>query len=202
MGVDASPLEDAAVIALGDRKMRSALPLFSLMSLLAGCTPDKTEAQADPPPTVTLYGMKLTSFRGTSVVAAGRAAKLTYVRTSTDFVASEVLIRFPSSSGLKSGLVSGGMEVRTPTLLGNQSARQADGKGGVVMRSGDGVVANTESVHFDGISRTATGESKVDAVGPRYALTADRFNLKFQTEVFEFGGNVQTRLGSETGAAP
>lgn len=176
--------------------------LISLFALPLACAPVEPPPQSDPPPTVTLYGMKLTSFRGEDVAAAGRAAKLTYVRTSTDFVASEVLIRFPSraSMGLKSGLVSGGMEVRAPTLLGNQSARQADGKGGVVLRSGDGVVARTEEVHFDGVTRVATGDKQVDADGPRYSLTADRFRLQFGTEVFEFEGNVKTRLGE--GPAP
>lgn len=144
--------------------------------------------------------MKLTSFKGDSVVAAGRAAKLTYVRTSADFVASEVLMRFPSAASLgsHSGLVTGGMEVRAPTVRGNQNARQADGTGGVLLRSGDGVVATTDHVHFDGVTRLATGNSQVDANGPRYALTADRFTLSFATELFDFEGNVKTRLGAET----
>ena len=42
-----------------------------------------------------------------------------------------------------------------------------------------------------------TCNTLVDAVGPRYALTADRFRLQFATEVFEFEGNVKTRLGTE-----
>lgn len=172
---------------------------------LTGCFAPQSEAQESPPPTVTLYGMKLTSFRGENVVAAGRAAKLSYVRTNSDFVASEVLIRFPSSAtiGVQSGLVGGGMEVRAPTVMGNQNAREADGSGGVVLRSGDGVVAKTEKVHFDGVSRIASGDSLVEADGPRYALTADRFKLSFVTEQFEFNGNVRTRLGAQTpGQAP
>lgn len=188
---------------MGERKAqvqlqaaRGALLCCALTSL--ACAPQRQPEQ-EPPPTVTLYGMKLTSFRGSDVVAAGRAAKLTYVRTNTDFVASEVLMRFPSTStiGMKSGFVSGGMEVRAPTVLGNQAARQADGKGGVVMRSADGVVANTEAVHFDGVNRVATGVNRVVADAPRYSLIADRFILRFATETFEFEGNVQTRLGPE-----
>jgi lipopolysaccharide export system protein LptC len=195
-------MEDAAVIGVAGtmaRLLRRTALSAALCLALAGCTSLESQQQEAPPPTFTLYGMKLTSFRGEDVVAAGRAAKLSYVRTTTDFNASEVLIRFPSrtSMGMQSGLVSGGMEVRAPTVLGNQSARQADGEGGVVMRSGDGVVAKTQRAHFDGVARVATGDTQVDADGPRYALTADRFKLSFATELFEFEGNVQTRLGAE-----
>lgn len=179
-----------------------ALGLIVLVGI--ACVPRREEKPKEAPPTVTLYGMKVTSFRGNSVVAAGRAAKLTYVRNSSDFTASEVLMRFPSQAqlGVSSSLFAGGMEVRAPTVVGNQNARQAVGQGGVIMRSADGVVATTDHATFDGVSRTAHSDSTVDVDGPRYALTADGFSLSFSDERYVFEGNVKSRLGPKTPTEP
>ncbi|MFL5321505.1 MAG: hypothetical protein ACJ790_17720 [Myxococcaceae bacterium] len=182
---------------------RARIVVFGIL-LASACTPRREAPAAEPPPTVTLYGMKVTSFRGTELVAAGRAAKLTYVRNSTEFIGSEVLMRFPSQAklGEPNSFITGGMEVRAPTVVGNQAARQAEGREGVVMRSGDGVVAKTERASFDGNSRTAHGDSRIDVDGPRYSLSADHFDLSFVTQEYQFNGNVQSRLGPKEDTAP
>lgn len=168
--------------------------------LLAGCGGPSRKGEADEklPPQVTLYGVRLHSWEGSELVSKGRAAKLTYDRASGNFDAEEALVQFPSKrrgAQRTPRQVTSDVELRAPRAQGNLPTRQADGSGGVTVKSATGLRGKTESAHFDGMGLVATGKSKVTVQGPGYSLDADGFRFYFATEELLFDGNVQSRLG-------
>jgi hypothetical protein len=156
------------------------------------CVPVRS-TDATPPPQITLTGARLQSFRGSVLVATGRAAQVTYQRTNADMTGSEVLLRFPSQSK-PAGMFSN-LEVRAPEMTGNLTAKQADGFGGVEVKSSGGLVGRTDRAHFDGVAMTANGKDFVQADGPGYALTATGFLIRLKEEASDFGNPVWSRLG-------
>jgi lipopolysaccharide export system protein LptC len=190
--MDASSMENAAVL-----KVKCILVMALALSLAgaSGCS-NPTLTDESFPPEVILTGARLRSFRGSESVATGRAAQVTYQRSSADLTASEVLLRFPPRQEVPGGPspALGVVEVRAPVVVGNRLTKQADGRDGVLVRTGSGLVGRTERAHFDGVSMIATGNDPVTVDGPRYRLRADAFTLKLNIEEFEFMRNVSSQL--------
>lgn|GEM_PF-3882402 len=197
--MDASPLEDAAVIR--KRRMRSVgLTLVVGIGLL-GCTPRRSE-EATPRPMATLSGIRMRYFQGSELAASGSAAEVTYERSVGDFVASDVVLRFPSRREAPNspGPAVRGMELRAPTVTGNLLHKQAEGSRGVVLRTGSGIVARTERAHLDGMSMKANGKDPVWVETPTQLLTAGGFQAQIGEEDFEFEPPVQSRVRTPSGA--
>jgi hypothetical protein len=190
MGLDAPALEDAAVIeTLSMSGIRQgARAILAVAALCGGCTPKRTEEGETAPPQVTLYGVRLSYFKGSQISAEGRATKVTYQRSSSDFTASDALLRFPSRAGVARvpGGAQTGLEVRAPIVNGNMSNKQADGIDGVILRTGSGMVGRTRSAHFDGKKQEVTGNEPVTLDGPQFAVASKKFFLNLKTEEFLF----------------
>ncbi len=174
--------------------MRRLTTMLCALAWLA-CTPRRAPSEATPP-MATLTGIRFEYFQGSDLAAVGRAAQVTYERSTGDLTASDVLVRFPSRpdpGALRPAV--GGMEVRAPVVVGNLFRKQAEGSRGVVMRTGSGIVARTEKAHIDGQSMKASGKDPVWVDGPSYSLTADSFQSSLQEQEFEFEGRVSSRFG-------
>jgi lipopolysaccharide export system protein LptC len=185
----------------GSTPLLVPLPRLGLIAGLVACalgcdTPKGGVEDPTPPPQVTLYGVRLSSFKGETLSVAGRAAKVTYHRASADLAATETLLRFPVGAHKRS-TPTAGMEIRAPTVLGNLSTKQAVWKDGVVMRSPSGLTAQTPKAHFDGIKVEAYGNDRIAAQGPGYAVRANGFHLFFSEERFEFKEGVHSLLGGK-----
>lgn len=183
------------------RASSSVLAAAALCAVAPGCdllgtagrpAPDE---QA-PPPEVTLYGVRMQYFRGEVLNTAGRAAKLTYVRTTGELTAYESFFRFPSRDA-PARPAEPGVDLRAPVVVGSLVDRQARAEGGVYMRRGELMVAQTERVFFDGVGMVARGDRRTRVESPGYVLSADQFVLDFGPEIFTFEGNVETELGSD-----
>jgi len=175
--------------------MRS-LPLTLLVGIaLLGCKPRRAE-EATPPPMATLSGIRMRYFQGSDVAAAGTAEQVTYARSVGDFVASNVVLRFPSRKQQPNspGPAVAGMELRAKTVTGNLIRKQADGSRGVVLRTGSGIVAGTERAHLDGASMRASGKDPVSVETPTQLLSAGGFKAQIGEEDFEFDEPVQSRM--------
>jgi hypothetical protein len=140
------------------------------------------------PPQVSLFGVTLHAWQGNELVAMGNAAQLTYDRTSGALDASGVWLRFPR--------LTSNLELSAPSMTGNLPARQAEGNGGVSVRSSAGLVAHTQSARFDGQGLVARGKDPIEVSGPGYALDAQTFTFHFLTEELVFEGGVESRLGA------
>lgn len=166
---------------------------------LAACSKkERAATNGEPtslPPQVSLYGVRLHSWEGNKLVSVGRAAKLTYDRSSANFEASEALVQFPSKDESQAREATADLVVRAPVASGNLTSRQADGSGGITVRSSSGMSGATESAHFDGVGLVATGEKPVKVFGPGYALDAANFKFYLATEELLFEGGVTSRLG-------
>lgn len=68
----------------------------------------------------------------------------------------------------------------------------------VVVRTGEGLVANTPRLTYNADSRQAHGEEGVTMKGPDYQMRADRFTLSAADQTFTFEGTVQAVLGGAT----
>lgn len=182
MGLDAPPLEDAAV------KARS-LALWVLA--LAACTPDRSNPSAatEPPrPQATLHGVRMRIYRGDEVAMVGRAARLTFNRSTREVTAEESFLQFHPRSRP--------VELRAPQLRGNLETRGADLSGGVRLRGPQGLVGETPAAHFDGPTMVATGTQQVSLRGPGYTVQAGGFRMDFNEEAFDFDGEVATDLAA------
>ena len=227
MGVDAPQMEDAAcgsgvirieTMAAQSRELRAqrsgtrgrsfrpsrrslAASFTAVLTLGCGLGGGGSKPGDEaPPPEVTLYGVRMAHFKGDDLATSGRAAKLTYVRTTGELTAFESFFRFPNRRAKqprRRGAPEPGIDVRAPVVVGSLSTRQARVEGGVYMRGAEGMVAQTERVYFDGNAFVARGDTRCRVEGPGYALSADQFTLDFVPEVFTFEGNVETELGSD-----
>jgi lipopolysaccharide export system protein LptC len=180
MGLDASPLEDAAV------RVR-LLPLA--LALALACTPNRPDPAASQEasrPQATLHGVRMRIYRGEETSMVGRAARLTFNRSTREVTAEESLLQFHPQSRP--------VEVRAPQLRGNLDARGADLSGGVRLRGPEGLTGETPAAHFDGPTMVASGEQPVSLRGPGYQLQARAFRLDFNEEAFDFDGDVATDL--------
>lgn len=185
--------------------MRAAHLPTLLLLLAAACGAPAPRAAPPPPepplPAVTLYGVRLSVFRGDRLAVAGRAAKATYDRDTADVGGSEVLLRMPSVGGVAApgggaGRAArvGGAEVRAPEVLGNLSSLQADALGGVLLRTSTGIVGRTERVHYDGPAHQVRSVTPSVVQAPNYALSGERFTFFVPEERFVFEGDVRATL--------
>lgn len=164
--------------------------LLALASGLALAACERTRPLDETPaPQVTLHGVRLRYFQADRLVAQGRAAQVTYQRSSGEVGASEAVLRFPSRQA------PGGTEVQAARLDGSLATRQADGKDGVVVQAGGRLVARTERAHFDGQALEVTGTEPVMIEGAALRVHAGGFHLWLQDERLELGGEVRSRLG-------
>jgi lipopolysaccharide export system protein LptC len=193
MGVDASAVEEPTVLTAGPMRRAGLLLAFGTLS----ACPKLPTSDESLPPEVILSGARLRSFRGSELAATGRAAQVTYQRTNADLTASEVLLRFPPRQSGGPSPALGIVEVRAPAVVGNRLTQQADGRDGVWVRTGSGLVGRTERAHFDGMKMIATGNDPVTVDGPRYRVNADAFSLKLNVEEYSFMRKVSSRLGDE-----
>ncbi len=175
--------------------MRPLLLLFTFWfgsALLAGCSeaiPRKgSTADEEIRPQVSMQGVRVLSWEGDQLVATGTMATLTYDRSSSNFEGADVVFRF-SDLGL-----------RAPRATGNLSSKQADGIGGVLLRSSSGLRATTDRAHLDGVGLVASGDTRIDATGPGFDVTAEGFRYDIATETLVFEGDVQSRLGGAGGS--
>lgn len=176
--------------------MRRLLPI--LLVTVACARPEVPERDRPEPPQATLYGVRMEIFQGKRLLSSGRAAKVTYQRTTQDVVATEALLRFPArESGIRApGGAASGLEVRTPTLLGNLGTRRAVAFDDVVGRTPQGLVGRTTRVHYDGRAGKAWGDEPASITGPGYYMRGDAFRADLALGDFEFEGNVESRLGA------
>jgi hypothetical protein len=154
----------------------------------SACRPTHARLE-EPPPEVVLHGVRAQHFKGGELTAIGRAARLTYARDSTHFVAYEARMRFrdrDAPTGAK-GTVKG-TELTAPEVRGILSSKQADGQGGVTLNATGGLVGHTERAHFDGVTMTAAGRLPVRLAGPGYTLDGRDFVFHLRDSMFEFGG--------------
>lgn len=176
----------------------SRLVLLSLTCLACASRPSsERERERADPPQATLYGVRMEIFEGRELVAAGRAAKVTYHRSAADVIATEALLRLPSRErGVRGpgGAVSG-LEVRAPSIRGNLGTRRADASDDVVLRTSTGLVGRTSRVSYDGQVGRAWGDEPARLDGPGYFMRADRFSMDFAEGLFTFEGAVDSRLG-------
>jgi hypothetical protein len=153
----------------------------------AGCRPAHRTLE-DLPPEVSLHGVRMTCFRGSEVSATGRAASLTYQRHNSDFVSTEALMRFPDHEH------KGETQLRAPVVSGNLGAKQADGSGGVTLRSSDGLQGSTPSAHLDGAAMVASGNQPVHLSRAGSQVDAHDFVFRFRDDAYDFGGGVRSVL--------
>ncbi len=180
---------------VGMNGARAAYKLLLLGALVLCSCEKPPEIDQTPPPQVILTGARLRSFRGSELSATGRAAQVAYERTGADFTASEVFLRLPSRDTPGSPNPSPGwVEIRSPVVVGNRTTEQADGSGGVVVRSASGMVGRTPRAHYDGVTKVASGKDPVSVNAPRYAVTAESFLLRFEEENFRFTGHVVSHV--------
>lgn len=193
MGLDAPAVEEPTMLIASQLRIAGFLLALGML----GACPKPPVSDESLPPEVILTGARLRSFRGTELVATGRAAQVTYQRTSADLTASEVLLRFPPRQGGGPSPALGVVEVRAPAVVGNRLTQQADGRDGVWVRTGSGLVGQTDRAHFDGVTMIATGNDPVTVDGPRYRVNASAFSLRLNVEEFSFMNKVSSRLGNE-----
>ena len=178
------------------------LPVASLATaclLAAACTPQRApEGAQEPPPQVVLYGARLRSYQGDQVTLSGTAERLTYQRAGGDVMATGATLKVPPGRAAEGSpaVGMGGMEVSAPNMEGSLASKQLVGSGGVVVRTGEGMVARTPRLTYDANTGQAGGNEGVTVQGPDYRLRADRFTLSFPDETFTFEGSVQTVLGA------
>lgn len=188
MGLDAPPLEDAAVSAR--RTAAScARALACLLALVAsGCRPNRQREATTTPsrPQATLHGVRMRVFRGDELSMLGRAARLSFNRSTREVTAEEALLQFHPRSRP--------VELRAPELRGNLDTRGADLSGGVRLKDTAGLTGETASAHLDISAMIATGTQPVKLRGPGYSVQAGGFQLDFDEETFDFQGDVATEL--------
>nr|WP_211194625.1 LPS export ABC transporter periplasmic protein LptC [Pyxidicoccus fallax] len=175
--------------------------LVVLVAAFAGCSPRRApgpQQPEDPPPQVVLYGARMNSFEGERLSLSGTAERLTYQRAGGDVQGTNATLKLPPgklSEGAPPG-ASGGVEVSAPNMEGNLTSKQVVGSGGVVIKTGDGMVARTPRLTYDANTQRAHGNEGVTVTGPDYRMRADRFELSFPDETFIFAGSVETVLGA------
>lgn len=179
---------------------RLSVRLLAACLLVAACSPRRqTEgAPRQPPPQVVLHGARLMSYEGERLTLSGEAEQLTYQRAGGDVQATNATLRMPpgtTEEGMPVG-TSAGMDISAPNMEGSLASKQLVASGGVVVRTGEGMVVNTPRLTYDAVQKGAHGNEGVQVRGPAYRLRADRFSLSFPDETFNFEGSVETVLGA------
>lgn len=179
---------------------RPSVSLLAACLLAGACSPRRSaEGPAEqPPPQVVLHGARLMSYEGERLTLSGRAEQLTYTRSGGDVQALNATLRIPPGSAAEgmSVATAAGMDVSAPNMEGSLASKQLVASGGVVVRTGEGMVVNTPRLTYDAQEKGARGNEGVQVRGPGYTLRADRFGLSFPEETFTFEGSVETVLGA------
>ncbi|MCY1036327.1 hypothetical protein OV207_33130 [Corallococcus sp. BB11-1] len=181
----------------------SRLLALSCLGLLAtACAPRRPAegAPTEPRPDVVLEGARLRTFEGEKLVVSGSARTVNYRRAGGEVQAQEVVMRLPPGEGAEGSPLpmAGDTVITAPNMDGSLASRQWVGRGGVVVRTGDGMVARTPRLTYDATTQRAHGEEGVTVQGPDYQMRADRFVLSAPDETFTFEGAVETVLGGAT----
>jgi lipopolysaccharide export system protein LptC len=176
---------------------------LSLLGLLApACTPRRPapDAASEPRPDVVLEGARLRTYEGDRLLLSGTARQVRFRRAGGEVQASDVTVRLPPGQGSQGSPVplEKGATITAPNMDGTLASRQWVGTGGVVVRTGDGMVARTPTLTYDAAEQRAHGEEGVTVQGPDYRMRADRFTLSAADETFTFDGAVETVLGGAT----
>ncbi|AGC42450.1 hypothetical protein MYSTI_01101 [Myxococcus stipitatus DSM 14675] len=174
--------------------------LLAVCLLVAACKPRReTEGGSEqPPPQVVLHGARMMSYEGERLTLSGHAERLTYQRAGGDVLATHATLRVPpgtTEEGMSVGTEKG-MDISAPNMEGSLASKQMVASGGVVVRTGDGMVVETPRLTYDALEKGAHGNEGVVVRGPDYRLRADRFELSFPDETFTFAGSVETVLGA------
>ena len=160
----------------------------ALVASLASCRPAHKAIQ-DLPPEVILHGVTLRQFHGGRLTAHGRADQLNYQRGTTDYVATTAEVHFHSEHGASA-------VVTAPRVSGNLNNRQADGSGGVSMRTDDGRTGHTERAHFDGNAMVVSGSDPVELADAAYRTRGSAFHFQLREQIYELS-DVTTQLEAQ-----
>ncbi|RKH00955.1 LPS export ABC transporter periplasmic protein LptC [Corallococcus carmarthensis] len=176
---------------------------LSFLGLLAtACAPRRPAPGAanEPRPDVVLEGAHLRSYEGDTLQVSGTASRVLYRRAGGEVQATEVVVRLPPGKGAQGSPPSTqeGTTITAPNMDGSLASKTWVGTGGVVVRTGEGLVANTPRLTYDAEARRAHGEEGVTMKGPDYQMRADRFTLSSADQTFTFEGAVQAALGGAT----
>ncbi|RKH72893.1 LPS export ABC transporter periplasmic protein LptC [Corallococcus aberystwythensis] len=176
---------------------------LSFLGLLAtACAPRRPAPGAanEPRPDVVLEGAHLRSYEGDTLQVSGTASRVRYRRAGGEVQASEVVVRLPPGKGAEGSPASsqGGTVITAPNMDGSLASKTWVGTGGVVVQTGEGLVANTPRLTYNADARRAHGEDGVTMKGPDYQMRADRFTLSSADQTFTFEGAVEAVLGGAT----
>ncbi|RKH50762.1 hypothetical protein D7X55_22850 [Corallococcus sp. AB049A] len=173
---------------------------LSFLGLLAtACAPRRPAPGAanEPRPDVVLEGARLRSYEGDTLQVSGTAARVNYRRAGGEVQATDVVVTLPPGKGSPPSQQAG-TTIRAPNMDGSLASKTWVGTGGVVVKTGEGLVANTPRLTYDSTARLAHGEEGVTMKGPDYQMRADRFTLSAADQTFTFEGTVQAVLGGAT----
>ena len=185
MGVDAQAVEEPAVI--GKRSVPwTRLQLLPLLCAAACARP--APIPSAPPPTVQLREVRIVRSAGSEVTLTGTLQSLSFRRSEGRYAGEGARFRVAGQGG------TGDYEVSAPHVTGLPTEQQAEGTGGVTLKTDRGLVGTTPSARLDGKVGVVTGGEKLEAAGQGYALQADGFRLSVTGGTHRFEGNVRTRL--------
>ncbi|QAT82590.1 hypothetical protein EJ065_0985 [Corallococcus coralloides] len=173
---------------------------LSFLGLLAtACAPRRPAPGAanEPRPDVVLEGAHLRSYEGDTLQVSGTASRVNYRRAGGEVQATEVVVRLPPGKGSPEGSGADTL-ITAPNMDGSLASKRWVGSGGVVVRTAEGLVANTPRLTYDSDARRAHGDEGVTMKGPDYQMRADRFTLSSADQTFTFEGTVQAVLGGAT----
>jgi hypothetical protein len=140
---------------------------------------------------VALRDVRIVRSEGSAVTLTGNLEELSFRRTAGTYDGRNARFRVPGNPQ------TGSYEVSAPVIAGTPSEEHAEGQGGVTLRTDRGLTARTPSAALDGKAGVVTGEQKLTARGPGYALDADAFRLSVAGETHEFRGHVTTTLEAQ-----
>ena len=170
--------------------------LLPALLLVAACgSPPKDEGPA--PPEVTLHGVRLRSYRGSSLTAVGRSEIMTYERATADVVSGPgSLDVFSHQAPSLAGQLPPATRIETRAARGNLLTHGVDVWGGVQLRTPTGLEGKTEGAHLDSPSMHASGTTPVEVQGPGgYWLRAQAFDLHLREDLYEFD-RMQSRVSA------
>ncbi|MFP2902075.1 hypothetical protein [Corallococcus sp. 4LFB] len=176
---------------------------LSFLGLLAtACAPRRPAPGAanEPRPDVVLEARGLRSYEGDALQVSGTASRVLYRRAGGEVQATDVVVRLPPGEGARDSTPTspGGTTITAPNMDGSLASKRWTGTGGVVVRTAEGLVANTPRLTYDSDARRAHGDEGVTMKGPDYQMRADRFTLSAADQTFTFEGTVHAVLGGAT----
>jgi len=135
-----------------------------------GCTPERGQDVPEVPPGIAFEALRFRTYRGSRLLASGRAERASLRRDNSDLAAERVEVRLPGEQGQPDVLLE------APAAQGNMAAHNFEVSGGVVATRG-GDVARTERAFYDGADGLVHGDLPVAIRGEEYAFDGPRFTL-------------------------